>query len=61
MNNEMDFHGATMMQLSAALSSGTDRKVIDKTGIQGRFDIRVNTSGSDTPWGPLTPPSGRAG
>jgi uncharacterized protein (TIGR03435 family) len=56
MNNGMDFYGATMTQLCATLSNRTDRKVIDKTGIGGMFDIRLNTSATDGPWGPPPPP-----
>ena len=55
MNNGMDFHGPTMTQFCAAMSNHTDRKVIDKTGIEGTFDIRLNTSGSDSPWIPFQP------
>jgi uncharacterized protein (TIGR03435 family) len=55
MNNGMDFHGATMTQFCAAMSNFTDRKVLDKTGIEGKFDIRLNTSGNDSPWVPFQP------
>ena len=56
MNNGMDFHGATMTQFCGAMSNFTDRKVLDQTGIEGRFDIRLNTSSNDSPWGPFQPP-----
>jgi uncharacterized protein (TIGR03435 family) len=39
--NGIDFHGATMAQICAALSVRTDRKVIDKTEIAGRFDLHL--------------------
>jgi uncharacterized protein (TIGR03435 family) len=37
----IDFHGATMAQICAALSVRTDRKIIDKTGLTGRFDLHL--------------------
>ena len=46
MNNGFDMRGATMAQLSTALSGWADRKVIDKTGIAGMFDIRLDWSGT---------------
>jgi uncharacterized protein (TIGR03435 family) len=39
--NGMDFHGATMAQICAALSVRTDRKVVDRTGLTGRFDLHL--------------------
>ncbi len=39
--NGFDFQGATMAQICAALSLRTDRKVIDKTGLAGRFDLHL--------------------
>ena len=44
MNNGFDLRGATMEQLCTALSGRAGRKVIDKTGITGIFDIRVDWS-----------------
>ena len=52
MNNGFDMRGATMAQLSTALSGRVDRKVIDKTGIAGMFDIRLDWSGGDLPLWP---------
>ena len=45
LNNGFDLHGATLPQLCTALSSNMGRKVIDKTGIAGMFDIRLDWSG----------------
>jgi uncharacterized protein (TIGR03435 family) len=56
MNNGMDFYGVTITQFCATLSNFTDRKVLDKAGIEGKFDIRLNTSGSDSAWRPFQPP-----
>lgn len=56
MNNGIDLRGATMAQLGAALSSRTDRKVIDKTGIAGVFDIRLDWSRGELPSGLAPPP-----
>jgi uncharacterized protein (TIGR03435 family) len=45
---------ATMEQFCAALMRvGADRKVIDKTGLQGVFDIRLDWSNGDAPFVPL--------
>jgi uncharacterized protein (TIGR03435 family) len=43
----MDFHGATMAQICAALSVRTDRRVVDKTGLAGRFDFHLAVALSD--------------
>ena len=56
MNNGFDMRGATMAQLSTVLSGRVDRKVIDKTGITGMFDIRLDWSGGELPSGPAPPP-----
>ncbi len=56
MNNGFDIRSATMAQLSTALSGRVDRKVIDKTGIAGMFDIRLDWSRGDLPSGPALPP-----
>jgi uncharacterized protein (TIGR03435 family) len=56
MNNGFDMRGATMAQLSTVLSGWVDRKVIDKTGITGMFDIRLDWSGGELPSGPTPPP-----
>lgn len=56
-NGVLDFHGATMAQVCAALSNRTDRRVIDKTGLKGTFDILLNWSGGNyTPGEPPPPP-----
>ena len=52
----MDLVGATMDQGSAALSTRTDRRVIDKTGMAGRFDIHLIWSGDDLPPATMPPP-----
>lgn len=36
--------GATMADVARQLSAFLDREVIDKTGIEGKFDFRVNGS-----------------
>jgi uncharacterized protein (TIGR03435 family) len=41
MGGEWRMSGATMADIAAALSLGSDRLVIDKTGIAGTFDARV--------------------
>jgi uncharacterized protein (TIGR03435 family) len=56
MNNGFDLHGATMAQLCTALSGRVGRKVIDKTGIAGVFDIRLDWSNGDLPFVPAPPP-----
>ncbi len=56
----MDFHGATMPQVAAALSTRTDRRVVDKTGLSGRFDLRLFWSGDDVAPGTAPPPPPRA-
>ncbi len=50
--------GATMAQLCVALSSRVDRKVVDRTAIQGTFDIDLNWTGdsSSLPAPPPPPP-----
>jgi uncharacterized protein (TIGR03435 family) len=55
MNTGFDMSGATMAQLSRALSSRVDRKVIDKTGITGRFDVHLDWSNGELPTGPFAP------
>jgi uncharacterized protein (TIGR03435 family) len=58
MNNGFEMRGATMAQLCVALSGPMGRKVIDKTGISGMFDIRLDFSGGDLPTAPAPlPPS----
>ena len=58
MNNGFEMRGATMTQFCVALSGPTGRKVIDKTGISGTFDIRLDFSGGDLPTAPAPlPPS----
>lgn len=61
MNNGFDMRGGTMAQLSSALSSRVDRKVIDNTGITGMFDIRLDWSGGDLPAGPSPLPPTQPG
>jgi len=58
MSNGFDMRGATMAQLSTALSGRVDRKVIDKTGITGMFDIHLDWSNGELPSAPapLPPP-----
>ncbi len=58
MNNGLDFHGATMAQLCSALSRFADRQVIDKTGIAGKFDIRLNAPIQPPPQGDPPPDPG---
>jgi uncharacterized protein (TIGR03435 family) len=56
MSNGFEMRGATMAQLSTALSGRVDRKVIDKTGIAGMFDIRLDWSNGELISGPAPPP-----
>ena len=49
MTNGFDMKGATMAELSTALSGWVDRKVVDKTGIAGAFDVRVDGSNGELP------------
>ena len=63
LDNGSDFRRATMEELCTFLSLKTDRKVVDRTGIKGMFDIRLGSSGGYLP-GPLPPPPpppGRSG
>ncbi len=56
--------GVTMAEFGVALSSRLDRDVIDRTGIQGVFDIRVPLPGFDETLGlsaPAPPPGARVG
>jgi uncharacterized protein (TIGR03435 family) len=55
-NNRFDLRGATMEQLCTALSGRVDRRVIDKTGVSGTFDIHLDWSNGDQPSGPAPPP-----
>jgi uncharacterized protein (TIGR03435 family) len=57
MNNGFEMRGATMAQLCVALSGPMGRKVIDRTGIAGMFDIRLDFSGGDLPTAPAPLPS----
>ena len=58
MNNGFEMRGATMAQLCLALSRPMGRKVVDRTGISGVFDIRLDWSGGDLPSAPAPrPPS----
>jgi uncharacterized protein (TIGR03435 family) len=45
--NVFRIRAATMADLCAGLSAFLDRRVVDKTGIAGRFDIDLNLSGED--------------
>jgi uncharacterized protein (TIGR03435 family) len=56
MSNGFEMRGATMAQLSTALSGRVDRKVIDKTGIAGMFDIHLDWSNGELPSAPAPPP-----
>jgi uncharacterized protein (TIGR03435 family) len=56
MNNGFEMRGATMAQLCRALSGTTGRKVVDRTGISGVFDIRLDWSGGDLTSAPAPPP-----
>ena len=47
MNNGFEMRGATMAQLCLALSGPMGRKVVDRTGISGMFDIRLDWSGGE--------------
>jgi uncharacterized protein (TIGR03435 family) len=55
----MEAKGATLDEFSKTLRMVVDRPVIDKTGITGRFDIRVEFSreGTEPASDPSTPPS----
>lgn len=55
-NNGFDLRGATMEQLCTALSGRMDKRVIDKTGVSGAFDIHLDWSNGDQPSGPAPPP-----
>ncbi len=57
MNNGFEVRGATMAQLCVALAGPMGRKVIDRTGIAGMFDIRLDFSGGDLPTPPAPLPS----
>ncbi len=46
-NDGSGFHGVTMALVCDTLSRRTDRKVIDKTGLEGMFDIPLDWSSSD--------------
>jgi uncharacterized protein (TIGR03435 family) len=54
----LDFHGVTMAQFCSALSRFADRQVIDKTGIPGKFDIRLNVPFQPPPQGDPPPDPG---
>ena len=49
LDNGSDFRRATMEELCTFLSLKTDRKVVDRTGIKGMFDIRLGSSGGYLP------------
>ena len=56
--------GVTMAEFGAALSSRLDREVIDRTGLAGKFDIRVALPGVSETLGlsaPGPPPGGGIG
>jgi uncharacterized protein (TIGR03435 family) len=55
-NTGFELRAATMEQLCTALSGRVDRRVIDKTGVAGIFDIRLDWSNGDLPSGPAPPP-----
>jgi uncharacterized protein (TIGR03435 family) len=57
MKDGFDLRGATMEQFCTALSGRVDKRVIDKTGISGTFDIHLDWSNGDQPSG-LAPPPG---
>ena len=50
------YRSATMARLYVALSCPMGRKVIDRTGIPGMFDIRLDFSGGESPTVPAPPP-----
>ena len=51
------FHGVAMVQFCGFLSQRTDRRVIDKTGLQGLFDIPIAWAYALAP-PPPPPPAG---
>jgi uncharacterized protein (TIGR03435 family) len=55
--NGFDLRSTTMEQLCTALSGRVDRRVIDKTGLSGTFDIHLDWSNGEQPSG-LAPPPG---
>lgn len=57
MNNGFQLRGATMDQFALALTVRADRKVIDKTGLTGRFDIRLDWTNGDLAGEPARPPA----
>lgn len=63
-NGEFTVLGATVAEFGVALSSRLDREVIDRTGIAGKFDIRVALPGVPETLGfspPPPPPGGGIG
>ena len=56
MTNGFELRSATTAQLCLALSRPMGRKVVDRTGISGMFDIRLDWSGGDLPSAPAPPP-----
>jgi uncharacterized protein (TIGR03435 family) len=46
-NDGFDATGVTMANLSRILSDNTDRRVVDRTGIPGMFDIHLNLFAAD--------------
>jgi uncharacterized protein (TIGR03435 family) len=51
----IEAHGATLDDFSSMLHAMLGRPVINKTGIAGRFDLRVEFSRESTTLGPLRP------
>lgn len=58
----VEIQGATLDEFSKLLRAVVGRSVIDKTGITGRFDMRVEFSreGTDLPASPLKEPAATA-
>jgi uncharacterized protein (TIGR03435 family) len=55
-NDQFEVRGVTMAQFSAALSRVLGRDIVDKTGIEGVYDIRAAVPGMGGLLGPPAPP-----
>jgi uncharacterized protein (TIGR03435 family) len=52
----VDVNGSTMAMLSEDLSAVLDRDVVDKTGIEGQFDMHLDVSREQPEGVPAGPP-----
>jgi uncharacterized protein (TIGR03435 family) len=56
----MVMRGATMPELAASLSAKLERTVVDRTGLDGRFELELRYTMPDGPAMTASDPAGRA-